>query len=135
MSYLVFALDRGSFFGLLLLGLLGLVVAYFIFMVIRSFVTIFSDMMTNRDLDRLAQEFSQKRKESAAAAERRLNNGCEHSFDDQGGALPPDVCSKCGIARTKPADECDHVWRVMPGVIPQSQCEQCGTKFNSVKEG
>ena len=130
----VFALDRGTFFGLLVAGLVGLVVTYFLVMVVRAFVIVIMDIRTGRELDRLAAEFAEKRRQTAAEAEERLNNGCAHTFDDRGGALPPDVCCKCGLSRQLPSGNCDHVWRVLPGIVPQSQCEKCGATYCDVHE-
>ena len=123
---------RGKFFLYLLVGLIGLVVAYFMFMVLRAIYLTIMEIITGRELDRLAEEFSERREQQLHTAQSRLSNGCDHEFDDDGGTLPPDVCRKCGLERNRPEDECDHIWKRLPGIIPQSACKVCGKKYSSV---
>ena len=122
---------RGKFFLWLFMGLIALAILYFVWMVLRALYLTFEDMWTNRELTRLADEYTEKRRRSSEEARQRLANGCEHDFDDQGGALPPDVCCRCGLAREKPSGDCDHQWQVQPGIVPRSQCTRCGVEFTS----
>jgi hypothetical protein len=57
----------------------------------------------------------QRREKKRLERQKRLDNGCEHSFDSGLGGFPPGVCPKCGIAREKPVGRCDHVWRRKEG--------------------
>lgn len=123
---------RGKFFLYLLVGLIGLVVAYFVFMVLRAIYVTFMELKSGRELNQLADEYSHRRQQQLDAAHARLDNACAHEFEDDGGALPPDVCCKCGLARDRPDGECDHTWERLPGIIPQSACTKCGQKYSSV---
>ena len=123
---------RGKFFLYLLVGLVGLIVAYFLFMVLRAIYVTIMEIKTGWELDHLADEYVQRREQQVQESEARLNNGCTHEFDDEGGALPPDVCRKCGIEKQLPAGDCDHAWKRVPGIIPQSACSKCGKKYSSV---
>ena len=134
MFHPLFALDRGAFFGLLAAGLVGLALTYCLVMVARAFWVVFTDIRDARELDQLAAEFAEKRRQTAVEDQARLNNGCDHVYEDQAGALPPNVCNRCGLAKKKPAGACDHVWRVLPGIVPQSQCEHCGKTYCTVHE-
>ena len=123
---------RAKFFLYLVVALLGLVVAYFVFMFLRAIYTVVSDYFTGRELDRLSVEFAEKREQQQREAQARLDNGCRHDFNDDGGAFPEDVCRLCGLAKTKPEGDCDHVWRRSPGIIPKSACEKCKATYSSV---
>ena len=123
---------RAKFFLYLLVGLIGLVFAYFVFMVFRAMYVTIMEIMRGRELDRLADEYSQRREQQSNEAQARLNNGCDHEFDDDGGSLPPGVCCKCGLASQRPEGDCDHAWIRSPGIIPQSACSKCGKLFCSV---
>jgi hypothetical protein len=123
---------RTKFFLYLAIGLLLLIVGYFLWLVIKSVYTIFADARTYRELDKLAGQLAEKRRQRRQDLELRLQNGCQHEFDDALGALPPNVCRKCGCAKEPPAGECDHIWKVLPGIIPESQCQKCGQRFSGV---
>jgi hypothetical protein len=123
---------RAQFFLYLLLFLVGLVVAYFLFMVLRAVYVTIMEVKTGRELDRLADEFSERREEQLRESQQRLDNGCDHDFGDDGGALPPNVCRKCGLARQRPPGDCDHHWNRVAGIIPQSACSKCGERFSGV---
>ena len=120
---------RGQFFLWLFIGLIALAILYFLFLVLKAFYVTLEEMWTNRELTKLADEYSERRRNREEEARQRLNNGCQHLFDDQAGALPPDVCCHCGLAKTKPDGDCDHVWRIVPGIIPRSKCEICEQEF------
>lgn len=120
---------RGQFFLWLFMGLIALALLYFVLMVFKAFYVTFEEIWTNRELTKLASEYSDRRQRMSEEAQQRLNNGCDHAYDDQAGALPPQVCSRCGLAKEKPEGPCDHVWRVVPGIIPRSKCEKCDAEF------
>jgi hypothetical protein len=123
---------RAKFFAILVAVLVASAVLYFLWLVIKALVSTIVDLKTSRNLDKLAAEYANRRRAQRQSAAERLQNGCEHYFNDAGGALPPNVCCKCGLAKERPATACDHVWRVVPGIIPQSRCEQCGMTYSSV---
>ena len=120
---------RGTFFAYLGFALVGLIIAYFVFLVVKSFWTLFSDARTNRELDQLAQEYTERRKARRASESERLNNGCEHVYGHPLSALPDDACCKCGLMKDRPLGNCDHVWRVTSDVVPSSRCERCGETY------
>ncbi len=124
---------RGAFFLWLLMGLVALAILYFILIVIQALYVTFQDMWTNRELTKLSDEYSERRQRLNVEAADRLQNGCDHLFDDRAGALPPGVCCRCGIALEKPAGDCDHVWQVQPGIIPSSKCRNCNEEFFGVQ--
>ncbi|HEY6564874.1 MAG TPA: hypothetical protein VIY86_10290 [Pirellulaceae bacterium] len=123
---------RAKFYLYLLLALIALGALYFLWLVLRALYTIFADVRQSRELDELAEALARKRADFRHQAEVRLKNGCEHDFDDACGALPHDVCGKCGIARERPEGPCDHHWQVEPGIIPRSTCKLCGEHFSPV---
>ncbi len=123
---------RSKFFLYLALFLIALIVLYFLWLVAKAIYTILFDIWNDRELARLADQLAARRQERRLASERRLKNGCDHEFDDVLGALPPDVCRKCGLARELPAGPCDHVWRIQPGIIPESRCERCGERYTGI---
>ena len=123
---------RGTFFMWLGVGLVVLALAYFVIIVIRALYQTIVDMVRQRELDRLADEYSEKRDQRQREQQQRLDSGCQHEFDDLGGALPPGVCKHCGLAREKPRGDCDHRWKKLPGIIPQSHCTLCGETFSTV---
>ena len=121
-----------KFFFYLALGLLGLLALYFLWLVLKAFYSIIVDFQVNRDLDQLADELAAKRRERRERERQRLNNGCDHQFDDALGALPPNVCRKCGIERDPPSGDCDHRWKVQPGIVPESVCAKCGKVYSKI---
>lgn len=125
---------RGQFFAYLGLGLVGLVVFYALYMFFRAVYSVFADAWTNRELDKLAKEYTEKRDERKAADAKRLDPNCKHLYGDALGALPPDVCRRCGKAKQRPKGACDHVWRILPGPIPSSRCEKCDKNYSTVEE-
>ncbi len=104
---------------------------YFFWVFAKSLYHMFQDWRTSKSLDGLAQAFDEKRREHRESAAQRLNNDCEHDYEDLLHAFPPDVCVKCGLATEKPAGNCDHVWRRVPGAIPGSRCELCGEMYGA----
>jgi len=117
---------RQQFFLGLFIFLICGGVAYFCWLVLRSFYGMFAEWQSNRDLDDLEiqyQEIRQRRREKEL---QRLDNGCQHDYEDLLGAFPSGVCNRCGLSREKPTGQCDHVWRRVAGPIPGSRCEQCG---------
>lgn len=125
---------RGQFFAYLGLGLLALILIYCVWLVLRACWSVIADALENREMDQLANEYLARREVRRREEEQRLNNGCEHEYGHFLGALPDDVCGKCGLARERPLGPCDHVWRIVPGVIPESECELCHKKYGSMIE-
>ena len=120
---------RGTFFGYLGMLLVGMLVLYCLWLVLYAFWSVFAEWRTNRELDGLAKEYSEKRAERRVEEAGRLSNGCEHDFSHPLGALPLNVCQHCGLAKERPLGGCDHIWRVRPDPIPSSACEKCGVRF------
>ena len=83
-------------------GLVLLILGYFVIVVLKAFYQVAVDLKSRRELNQLAEEYADKRDQRQREADERLNTGCNHVFDDDGGALPPDVCRICGMARIKP---------------------------------
>ena len=106
-------------------------VLYALFVFIKSMYHWWQDARTTRSLNEMATSFDDKRRADRKAAADRLNNGCEHDYEDLLNAFLPDVCVKCGIAKKRPTGDCDHVWRRISGPIPGSQCEACGEKYGA----
>ncbi len=125
---------RGTFFAYLGAALLALILLYCVFLVLKSFWTVFSDARSNHELDQLAKEYTERRKRRKQEEGERLNNGCQHEYGHPLSALPDDVCLHCGLARVRPPGDCDHVWRVVQDVIPSSQCELCGKRYSTVEK-
>lgn len=101
-------------------------VVYFLFVFSKSMLHWWQDWRTTKSLNEMASSFDDKRRADRQKAADRLNNGCDHDYDDLLNAFPADVCVKCGLAKLTPPGECDHVWRRVPGAIPGSACESCG---------
>lgn len=113
--------------GSALLATLG----YFLWCVLRSFHDMYEDYQLGKELAVLRKEASARQQERRAREQARLANGCQHHFDNCFGALPDEVCCRCGIARTKPSGSCDHQWKIVPGPVPGSQCTLCGRVHSS----
>ena len=107
---------------------------YFLWIFAKSIYHLFLDWRTSKSLDEMALAFDEKRREKLEQAEQRLDNDCDHDYDDLLHAFPPDVCVKCGLAKNHHAGDCDHVWRRVPGPIPGSRCESCGESFGAAAE-
>lgn len=116
---------RQLFFYVLAGSLVAAVAAWALYMLGRAITELFGDWKLGRELDQLEAESAARRKQRQEALEMRLASGCEHDFTSGAIGLPPNVCSKCGLEKEKPAGLCDHVWRVKEGPIPYSQCELC----------
>ena len=123
---------RGAFFMWLGVGLVLLILGYFVIVVLKAFYEVAMDLRSRRELNQLAEEYANKRDQRQRESRARLDTGCAHVFDDDGGALPPDVCRICGMARVKPPGPCDHRWEKIPGIVPQSKCTLCGETFSTV---
>ena len=124
---------RGQFFGYLGIALLLIFLLYLVWLVIAALWSIVSDILTQRELDELAEEYAERRKLRKAEEAVRLKNDCEHVFSDPLGALPDNVCMHCGLAKVRPMSKCDHVWRILPDPVPASECEKCGERFCRVE--
>jgi len=106
-------------------------VLYFLMVFCKSMYHWWQDWRTTKSLNEMAVSFDDKRRADRQQAEDRLNNGCDHVYDDLLSAFPQDVCLRCGLAKQKPLGDCDHIWRRVPGAIPGSACESCGTTFGA----
>lgn len=122
---------RGTFFLYLAVMLLALLLLYGIWVVLAAFWTMWREARSNRELDQLAVAYAERRARRREEDASRLNNGCQHEYGHVLGALPEDVCCKCGLARQRPEGGCDHVWRICPGAVPESQCELCGKRYST----
>ena len=107
---------------------------YFFWVFAKSIYHMFVDWRTSKSLDEMALAFDDKRREKLEQAEQRMNNDCDHDYEDLLHAFSPDVCVKCGLAKKRPAGDCDHVWRRVPGPIPGSRCESCGEMYGAAAE-
>lgn len=113
------------FFGLLIL-LICCSTAYFGWLVLKAIFNMFSEWKNDHELDNLEMEFDAIRNQRRETELKRLENDCDHDYQDMLGAFPANVCIHCGLARQKPKEGCDHVWRRINGPIPGSRCEKCG---------
>lgn len=125
---------RRQVFIFILIALVVAIVLYFLWMVLRALYTVFDDVRTEKQLNQLATEYKDRRQERRDAAASRLENGCEHDYEDLLGAFPHDVCVKCGLAKEPPPGDCDHVWRRLSGAIPGSRCEKCGVEYGAAAQ-
>ncbi|MBC8872072.1 MAG: hypothetical protein H8E44_21790 [Planctomycetes bacterium] len=92
--------------------------------------TLFTDRRLYKDLDELEANAGARREKKKLDNEKRLDNGCDHTFSGATG-FPPNVCPKCGLEKEKPAGLCDHVWRGGEGPAPFSYCEKCNKQHRS----
>ena len=99
---------------------------YFAWSVISS---LYRDWELGRDVGQIERESRQRRKQREEETRLRLDNGCDHVFDEAVAGLPPNTCYRCGIERAKPVGPCDHVWRQALETIPCSYCQECGKKY------
>jgi hypothetical protein len=115
------------FLGILILGVLaGLV--YFLWSIVTA---LYQDWLMGRGVREIQRESAMRRREREEQAARRLDNGCEHEFDQTLGGFPPGTCHKCGLERERPYGACDHVWRQSRDAIASSYCETCGKRYIS----
>jgi hypothetical protein len=108
-------------------------ILYFFWVALRDLVRYLLEARQNRQFDGMREYRLEREAVLREEQARRLDNGCEHLFDDQFGALPPDVCCRCGIAKQKPAGDCDHTWCREPGLLPASICVKCGARFGGAE--
>ena len=106
-------------------------VLYFLMVFCKSMYHWWQDWRMTKSLNEMAVSFDDKRRVDRQKAADRLNNGCDHVYEDLLNAFPKDVCVHCGLARQRPLGECDHVWRRVPGAIPGSVCESCGKTYGA----
>jgi hypothetical protein len=90
--------------------------------------TLVTDRKLYKELDELEAGAEARQEKKKLDNEKRLDNGCDHTFDGAIG-FPPDVCPKCGLEREKPKGLCDHVWRLGEGAAPFSYCERCNKQY------
>ena len=121
------------FYGIGALVLL-VFVGWFLYAVGKALYTLFDDWRLGKELDELEAQVGSRREQRQLDNQERLDNGCEHDFDEHVIGFPPDVCSKCGLEREKPSDPCDHIWRLQKGAVPVSTCEKCGKTHNPAED-
>jgi hypothetical protein len=122
---------RNAFFlGVILVIPAALIVAL-LYSLARFLWSLYQDVKLYRELNTIQAQSEQRREKKRLEQQKRLDNGCEHSFDSGLGGFPPGVCPKCGIAREKPVGRCDHVWRRKEGTAMGSYCEKCGKQYRA----
>jgi hypothetical protein len=122
---------RNAFFlGVVLVIPAALIIAL-LYSLARFLWSLFQDVRLYRELNEIQAQSEQRREKKRLEHQKRLDNGCEHSFDSGLGGFPPGVCPKCGIAREKPGGRCDHVWRRKEGTAMGSYCEKCGKQYRA----
>jgi hypothetical protein len=107
---------------------------WFLYALGKALYGMYEDWKLGKELDELQTHAESRREQERLKNEQRLNNGCEHRFDNHVFGLPPDTCGKCGLQRRKPEDPCDHVWKLETGPVPCSTCQRCGKKYNPTQE-
>ena len=122
---------RNAFFlGVILVIPVGLVVIL-LYSMARFLWSLFQDAKLYRELNQIQAQSEDRREKKRQERQKRLDNGCEHSFDSGLGGFAPGVCPKCGIAREKPGGRCDHVWRRKEGTAMGSYCQKCGKEYRA----
>jgi hypothetical protein len=125
---------RNAFFlGVILVIPLAVLIAL-LYSLGRFVWSVYCDMRLYRELDQIQAQSGARRQQKLLDEAKRLDNGCDHSFDSALGGFPPDVCPKCGLARHKPPGRCDHVWRRKEGAALGSYCEKCGKRYRPETE-
>ena len=84
------------FWGVGLAGV-GAILGYLGWRVALAFYDVYDDYRAGRETDQLRAEKAAMDEKKRQQNEARLDNGCEHQFDDVYGAFPPNVCCKCGM--------------------------------------
>jgi hypothetical protein len=122
---------RNAFFlGVILVIPAALVVAL-LYSLVRFLWSLYQDVKLYRELNDIQSQSEARREKKRVEQQKRLDNGCEHTFDSALGGFPPGVCPKCGIAREKPVGRCDHLWRRKEGTVMGSYCEKCGKEYRA----
>jgi hypothetical protein len=106
-------------------------VAALLYSIVKFFWSMYQDVKLYRELNDIQAQSEARREKKRQEEQKRLDNGCQHTFDSALGGFPPGVCPKCGIAREKPAGLCDHVWRRSEGPVMGSYCEKCGKQYRA----
>ena len=120
-----------QWFLLLLIAMVPVVVLAALFYSFGKYLySAFDDWRELRQLDEIAADQKAIREQRSKDNQIRLDNGCNHVFDE-GAGFPPGVCPKCGLAKEKPPGECDHLWRRVDGPVPASRCEKCGKQHRT----
>lgn len=97
----------------------------------RFLWSLYTDARLYRELDQIQSQSEARRETKRLENVKRLDNGCEHSFDSALGGFPPGVCPKCGLGQSRPPGPCDHVWRRKEGPAMASYCQKCGKEYHS----
>ena len=75
-----------------MLAILGIVVigavVYFLWLVLKSLYNLFVDWRSRKQLDELAGVYIEKRRQKREEDAQRLDNGCEHDYEDMLRAFP-----------------------------------------------
>lgn len=116
--------------GIILVVPAALVIAL-VYSLARFFWSMYQDVILYRELNEIQAQSAARREKKNLGDQKRLDNGCEHTFDSAMGGFPQGVCPKCGISREKPAGQCDHVWRRKEGTVMGSVCEKCGKQYRA----
>ena len=105
------------FFFLVLLVLPASILVAMLYSAGRYLYSLYEDKRELKQLDAIAAESTARREQRRQENDKRLENGCQHTFD-AGMGFPPGVCPKCGLAKERPAGECDHIWRRVEAPMP-----------------
>jgi hypothetical protein len=116
------------------IGLLGIVggVLYVLWLTVSQ---LYRDWRLGREVEEIRAASAEMRRKRREQAAKRLDNGCDHVFDQGYGEFPPNVCARCGLEKTKPSGPCDHQWQRQDGNTPGSYCTKCGKQFRGVTVG
>lgn len=112
----------------IILGVIA-VVGYLLWRVVEAFSSVGEDWKAGREAAELQAAKKEQEEKRRQANAQRLDNGCDHKFDEMFGVFPPGVCCKCGLEQQRPIGMCDHVWRRVDGAVPGSRCELCGKAY------
>jgi hypothetical protein len=118
------------FFFLVLIALPGAILCALLYSAGRYLYSLYEDRRELKQLDAIAAESAARRQQRRQEDVKRLENGCQHTFDT-GLGFPPGVCPKCGLAKEKPAGDCDHVWRRVEASTPACSCALCGKTYRT----
>ncbi len=118
-----------------IIAILGVIaiLGYLGWRVIQAFASMGEDWKAGRETAEMQAQKEELEKKRGEDNAKRLDNGCEHQFDEMFGRFPPGVCRKCGLEEKRPGGICDHTWRKLDGPVPGSRCEQCGKQHGGAQ--
>ena len=105
---------------------------WFLWLLGKSVLQLVGDWRLEKELVEIEEQTAAHQEERARINTKRLDNGCEHDFENAGHGLPLNACWKCGIVSEKPKGPCDHVWKAILGSIPKGVCEKCGKPYSPI---